>query len=91
MDEPFVSLDAPTRFELQKLLLKLLESGDKTIFFVTHDISEALLLSDKILIFPSDNTQDIKMIDNNLKHPRNRDEKVFIDEKIRIYSLIDSI
>lgn len=91
MDEPFVSLDAPTRFELQKLLLQLLKNGEKTIFFVTHDISEALLLSDKILIFHGGDNNSIKMIDNNLKHPRNSDEKVFIDEKIRIYSLIDSI
>ncbi|MGL1891557.1 MAG: ABC transporter ATP-binding protein [Spirochaetaceae bacterium] len=90
MDEPFVSLDAPSRFELQKLLLKLWKSQGKTVLFVTHDISEALLLSDQILIFSGDN-KSIDLVDNKINRPRNRDDQEFIDEKLRIYSLIDSI
>jgi len=90
LDEPFVSLDAPSRSELQQLLLKLWKSGGRTIFFVTHDISEALLLSDKILIFPGDK-KDIRLVGNDLKRPRNRDDQSFIKEKLQIYSAIDSI
>ena len=87
MDEPFVSLDAPTRSELQNLLLKLWEMENRTIFFVTHDIEEALLLTDKILIFSGNN--NIQLIDNSLLRPRNRDNKNLIDLKHNLYSIIE--
>jgi NitT/TauT family transport system ATP-binding protein len=90
MDEPFVSLDAPSRFELQTLLLKLWKSGGWTVFFVTHDISEALLLSDRLVVFPGDK-KDYRILDNHLERPRNRDDGAFIQEKIRLYSMIDSL
>ena len=51
MDEPFVSLDFPSRQELQALTLKLWEREKKTILFVTHDVDEAILLSGRILVF----------------------------------------
>jgi ABC-type nitrate/sulfonate/bicarbonate transport system ATPase subunit len=50
MDEPFAGLDAPTRLSLQQALLELWESHRKTVVFVTHDIDEALLLSDRVLV-----------------------------------------
>lgn len=50
MDEPFGALDAQTREEMQDLLLGLWESLAHTILFVTHDITEALTLADRILI-----------------------------------------
>lgn len=50
MDEPFASLDAQTRFNMQKLLLSLWQNLRPTILFVTHDIEEALLLCDVIYI-----------------------------------------
>lgn len=90
MDEPFVSLDAPSRSELQKLLLKLWKDENKTILFVTHDISEALLLSDKILMFPGDKSP-ITLIDNTFPRPRDKNSSEFIQEKLRLYSIIDSI
>lgn len=90
MDEPFVSLDAPSRSELQQLLLKLWKDENKTILFVTHDISEALLLSDKILMFPGDKSS-ISLIDNTFSRPRNKNSTEFIQEKLRLYSIIDSI
>lgn len=89
MDEPFGSLDAPARNELQQLLLTLWKEREITIFFVTHDISEALLLSDKILVFSGDSSP-IEFIDNKLIRPRNKHDKDFIKEKLRLYSLIDS-
>jgi NitT/TauT family transport system ATP-binding protein len=50
MDEPFGSLDAQTRIDMQETLLKIWETSRKTVLFVTHDIDEALLLSDTILL-----------------------------------------
>ena len=51
MDEPFGALDAQTRTQLQADLLRLWDLGRKTIVFVTHDISEAIALGDRTLVF----------------------------------------
>ena len=50
MDEPFSALDEITAEELRELLIRLWEQLDKTVFFVTHDINEAIELSDRMLM-----------------------------------------
>jgi NitT/TauT family transport system ATP-binding protein len=50
LDEPFSALDAITRLEMQKLLLKVVETRNIATLLVTHDIDEALLLADRILL-----------------------------------------
>lgn len=50
MDEPFGSLDSPTRFALQADLLDLWERSRKPVIFVSHDIDEAIYLSDRVLV-----------------------------------------
>ena len=50
MDEPFGQLDAFTRDEMNLLLLRLWEESNKTIAFVTHNISEAIFLSDRVVV-----------------------------------------
>ena len=50
MDEPFCSLDAQMRFTLQQELLTLWDQDRSSVIFVTHDVEEALLLSDRILV-----------------------------------------
>jgi NitT/TauT family transport system ATP-binding protein len=51
MDEPFGALDAQTRAEMQQMLLQLWSQEKNTVVFVTHDITEALLLADRIIVF----------------------------------------
>ena len=53
MDEPFVSLDGPTAFQLRQLLLDILEVRCTTVVFVTHDLHEATMLADRILFLSS--------------------------------------
>jgi NitT/TauT family transport system ATP-binding protein len=50
MDEPFGALDAQTREEMQELLLLVRDYWRKTIVFVTHDVDEAIFLSDRIIV-----------------------------------------
>ena len=50
MDEPFGALDSQTRRSMQKLLLRVWEHSHKTVAFVTHDIDEAILLGDRVLV-----------------------------------------
>lgn len=50
MDEPFGPLDAQTRIVLQDLLLSIWESTRSTIVFVTHDLTEAIALADRVLL-----------------------------------------
>jgi NitT/TauT family transport system ATP-binding protein len=50
MDEPFASVDAQTRFELEDLLLRVRREHDTTVLVVTHDIDESVYLGDRILV-----------------------------------------
>ena len=59
MDEPFGALDAQTRLRMQKLLLEIWERNRIAVLFVTHDVDEALLLSDRVVIL-SDRPATIK-------------------------------
>ena len=50
MDEPFASVDAQTRFELEDLILRVRDEFGVTVVFVTHDIDEAIYLADRIVV-----------------------------------------
>lgn len=72
MDEPFGSLDYFTRRNLHEVLLDLWRETEKTIFFVTHDIEEALILADRVILLAEGKLVD----DIALNLPRPRDEDV---------------
>jgi NitT/TauT family transport system ATP-binding protein len=70
MDEPFGALDAQIREEMQAELLSLHEKTKKTVMFVTHDIDEAVLLADRVIVFtPHGKIHEI--VDINIPRPRN--------------------
>ncbi|MBP1910149.1 ABC transporter ATP-binding protein [Methanolobus bombayensis] len=70
MDEPFAALDAQTRYSMQQLLLRLWESNRQTIVFITHDVEEALLLSDRICIMSKRPGRIIEEISVPFEWPR---------------------
>ncbi|MDE2792288.1 MAG: ABC transporter ATP-binding protein [Paracoccaceae bacterium] len=63
MDEPFGALDAQTREHLQFQLMDINKSEKKTTIFVTHDVEEAILLANRIIIFSSRPARVVKEID----------------------------
>jgi ABC-type nitrate/sulfonate/bicarbonate transport system ATPase subunit len=73
MDEPFGALDAQTRIIMQELLLNLWERDRKTVIFITHDIDEALLLGDRIIVMTARPGRVKISIDVDLPRPRNYD------------------
>lgn len=70
MDEPFVSLDQPVADQLRQILLSLWNEHPATIFFVTHDIREAIFLSDRILFMSPSPGTIVKDFKNPLPRPR---------------------
>jgi NitT/TauT family transport system ATP-binding protein len=88
MDEPFASLDAQTREEMQKLLLVLWKQLAHTILFVTHDVAEAVTLCDRVLVMrksPGRIQQELKI---TLPRPRRREDERFIAFSRQLYEVL---
>ncbi len=72
LDEPFGALDAQTRLSMQDWLLQIWQDFDKTILFVTHDIDEAIYLSDEIFVFTERPGSIKTRLDVDLPRPRDK-------------------
>ena len=70
LDEPFNSLDAPTAAKLRLLLVNLCKSCNSTVVFVTHDLSEAIYLADRIIFMSNSPSSIIHQEIINLPKPR---------------------
>ncbi|MGH9356558.1 MAG: ABC transporter ATP-binding protein [Terriglobia bacterium] len=93
MDEPFSALDAQTRELMQEELLHICRVESRTVIFITHDLEEALFLSDQILVMSSRPGRLIEMLHSPL--PRSRDLSIkasdgFIKSKRRLWGLLDA-
>ena len=91
LDEPFGALDAITKRKMQNWLLELISKMNSTILFITHDIEEAILLSDRIYIIsekPAVIKKEIKVSLNKEKYENIATSEEFIKIKKEILSII---
>ena len=73
MDEPFGALDSLTRANLQEHLMRIQQSVQNTVIIITHDIDEAVLLSDRVIMMTNGPEATIgEILEVNLPRPRNR-------------------
>ncbi|MFH0779385.1 MAG: ABC transporter ATP-binding protein [Parcubacteria group bacterium] len=90
LDEPFTALDMQTKRFMQDLLLQIWEQGKRTIIFVTHDVEEAVFMSDKVVVLtqrPAAVSEEIKI---NLPRPRDL-EVEYSEDFIKIKKHIQKI
>jgi len=88
MDEPFGALDAQTREVLQEELLRIWQHERKTVVFVTHSISEAIFLADRIVVMATQPGSVKELIDVPLAHPRDRSQTEFVALERHIKQLV---
>lgn len=86
MDEPFGALDAQLRLILQEELMRIWQATKKTILFVTHDLEEAVTLSDRVVMFTSRPGTIRAVKDVPIPRPRDVFRARFTDEFKQIYS-----
>ena len=92
MDEPFASVDAQTRSDLEDTILEIWSRFSQTILLVTHDIEEAIYLADRVLVLSRRPAAIREEIQINLDRPRNqlttKEDKRFIEYRHHVYTLI---
>jgi len=84
MDEPFASLDAQSREDMQNLLLSLWKELSHTILFVTHDVNEAVVLADRILLMDKNPARIREEVQVGLPRPRERESSAFLNVTRRL-------
>jgi NitT/TauT family transport system ATP-binding protein len=91
MDEPFGALDAQTRAQMQAYLLHIWRHVDVTILFITHDLDEAVHLSDRVLVLGTNPSRILEIVENPVPRPRDPDQFLsgpFLATKKRLEHLI---
>ena len=88
LDEPFGALDALTRLEMRREIVRISNSTGKTCILVTHDVEEACELADRIAVMSRRPATIQEVIRNPLPHPRDPDAAEFRELKGRIFKLL---
>lgn len=91
LDEPFGALDAQTRAQLQENLLHTWETEKKTCFFITHDVEEAVILAQRIIIMGANPGGIREIVEVDIPYPRNQATKLtdrFNEIKNEIWSKV---
>ncbi|PBC74748.1 ABC transporter ATP-binding protein [Fibrobacter intestinalis] len=90
MDEPFGALDAQTRSQMQKYLLEVWKNIDITILFVTHDLDEAVFLSDRILTLQANPGKVKEFVEVDVPRPRN-EESLFLPQFVETRKYVEDL
>jgi len=92
MDEPFASIDAQSRAELEDLMLNIWKDHGKTVIFVTHDIDEAVYLSDRVAVLSKPPCVVLQILEIKLDRPRDqiatRELPQFLEYRRAVHSLL---
>jgi NitT/TauT family transport system ATP-binding protein len=88
MDEPFGALDTHTKLDMHRILLDLWERGRQTVVFVTHDLGEALTLSDRIILLSARPGRVKQEFSVDLPRPR---DAVFLRESPAYAALFSEV
>lgn len=90
MDEPFAALDAQTRTIMQQELLRVWSAARRTAIFITHNIEEAILLGDRVVVMTARPGRIKDIVPINLPRPRDVTSAEFNDARRRITLLLES-
>lgn len=90
MGEPFGSLDAQTRFNMQKFLLRIWNETRKSVLFVTHNVDEAIFLSQRIIIPSERPGQIITTVAIDIQYPGDINDPDFIQLRKKALEYIQS-
>ena len=88
MDEPYGQLDLMLKYKLEDELLKLWQKTGTTVIFITHNIEEAVYLSDKIMVLTNKPTKIKTTIENPLPRPRKVTDPEFVELRNQVTDLI---
>ena len=89
LDEPLGALDAFTRMTMQDEILRIKKEHEMTMVMVTHDVDEAVYLSDFVIVMTARPAKVEKIIKIELSHPRARSQDVFLDYRKQILTILD--
>ena len=90
MDEPFGSLDVQMRSALQVELLRIWERLRTTVLFVTHDVEEAVMLADRVVVFTSRPAKIARIVPVGLLRPRDPLSDIFVAKRREIHNLLQN-
>ena len=91
MDEPFVSLDQPTREKMQREVLSIWEHRRRTIVFITHNLEEAVFLGDRVIMLSTKPARIVAEIEIELPRPRNPVDPGFNAIRARCADLLQEV
>jgi sulfonate transport system ATP-binding protein len=89
LDEPFSALDAFTRIDLQDHLLDLWADAKPTLVVVTHDVDEAIVLADRVIVMSPRPGRVFAEIETDLPRPRDRQSAAYDFAKRRVMAALD--
>jgi ABC-type nitrate/sulfonate/bicarbonate transport system ATPase subunit len=88
LDEPFGALDAFTRMEMRREIVRIWQETKKTCILVTHDVEEALELSDRVAVMTKRPATIHSVVDNPLPRPRDTDDERLRAMKHQIWQIL---